>query len=88
MVIGMISFIGIYDTDRNPTVEDFNNAKMLLGTSSVLILMAFYSSPLTNLVQVVKTKDASSLNLALAIASGINGALWTCYGFAIADPVC
>lgn len=88
MVIGMISFIGIYDTDKNPTVEDFNNAKTLLGTSSVLILMVFYSSPLANLVQVVKKKDASSLNLSLAVASGINGVLWTCYGFAIADPVC
>lgn len=85
--IGMISFIGIYDTERNPSLEDFNTAKTLLGTTSVLILIVFYSSPLANLVDVVKKRDASSLNLALAIASGINGALWTSYGFAISDPV-
>ena len=87
MSIGMLAFIGIYDTDRVPTQEDLNHSKNLLGVSSVLILMVFYSSPLANLVQVIRKKDASSLNLSLAIASGINGALWTTYGFAIADPV-
>jgi solute carrier family 50 protein (sugar transporter) len=87
LVIAMIAFIGIYDTDKNPTIEDFNKAKTLLGITSVLILIVFYTSPLANLVQVIKSKDAGSINLALAIASGINGSLWACYGFAIADQV-
>ena len=87
MSIGMIAFIGIYNPDRNTSPEDFIKAKNLLGVSSILILTAFYTSPLLNMMQIIKTRDSSSINIYLAIALGINGSLWTTYGFAIDDPV-
>ena len=84
--ISMISYIAINDPD-SVGVDDLETARKLLGTTSVLILVVFYASPLANLYQIIKKKDATSLSLPLAIACGINGVLWTSYGFAIKDPV-
>lgn len=56
------------------------------GWVAVIALLIFYSSPLSDLANVIKSKDASSISLPLAIANGINGLLWTAYGFAIGNP--
>lgn len=56
------------------------------GWVAVIALLVFYSSPLTDLANVIKSKDASSISLPMAVANGINGLLWTSYGFAISNP--
>lgn len=56
------------------------------GWVAVIALLVFYTSPLSDLANVIKSKDASSISLTMAIANGINGLLWTSYGFAISNP--
>ncbi|KAI8919604.1 sugar efflux transporter for intercellular exchange-domain-containing protein [Entophlyctis helioformis] len=61
-------------------------AKIILGSIAVTILAVFYGSPLTDAVQVIRARDASSINPILATTSFLNGCLWTVYGIVIADP--
>ncbi|KAI8919605.1 sugar efflux transporter for intercellular exchange-domain-containing protein [Entophlyctis helioformis] len=61
-------------------------AKIILGSIAVAIVVAFYGSPLTNAVQVVQKRDASTIDPILAISTLLNTCLWTVYGFVIADP--
>jgi solute carrier family 50 protein (sugar transporter) len=67
------------------SIQDRGQAQVLLGIAAVIALVVFYSSPLSNLVKVIKSKDARSIHPGLAVASAINGLLWTCYGFAVKD---
>ena len=55
------------------------------GSVAVFNLLVFYASPLSNLVAVVKTRDASSIYAPLSVISVINGSLWTIYGLFIQD---
>ena len=73
---GTIAFVSFPQTDI---------AKNILGSIAVFVLCCFYTSPLSNLVMVIKTRDASSINIWLSIANLVNGSLWTCYGFALSD---
>ena len=61
-------------------------AKTVLGLVCVSILIIFYSSPLSDMYNVIKKRDSSSIDLLLALATFANGSLWTIYGIAIADP--
>lgn len=62
---------------------------MLLGVTNVVILALLYASPLSSMAivivlalirQVIKNKDASSINLNLAVAATLNSVLWSVYG--------
>ena len=74
--IAIIAFISL---------QDRGQAQVVLGIAAVIALVVFYSSPLSNLVKVIKSRDARSIHPGLAVASAINGLLWTCYGFAVKD---
>mmetsp|Transcript_8641 Transcript_8641/g.22492 ORF Transcript_8641/g.22492 Transcript_8641/m.22492 type:complete len:281 (-) Transcript_8641:216-1058(-) len=73
------------------------NASLLLGILPLspqdaygwmanLCLLFFYAAPLTSLADVVKSKDASSIDPLLAGCGVANGAFWAAYGLAIRDP--
>ncbi|EGF81945.1 hypothetical protein BATDEDRAFT_36766 [Batrachochytrium dendrobatidis JAM81] len=59
--------------------------RIVMGLVCVVILAVFYCSPLSDFYNVIKKKDASSIDVYLAAASLVNGSLWTVYGFAIGD---
>jgi len=70
-----VAFIGV----------DGPTGKSVMGWTCVIILVAFYSSPLTSMAQVIKTKDSSTIAVPLAVAALLNSAFWVIYGLFIAD---
>lgn len=56
------------------------------GWGANLILVAYYASPLSTVALVVRTRSSGSLHPGMVTMNLINGALWTSYGFAVADP--
>lgn len=56
------------------------------GWGANLILVAYYASPLSTVALVVRTRSSASLHPGMVTMNLINGALWTSYGFAVADP--
>jgi solute carrier family 50 protein (sugar transporter) len=59
---------------------DYEQGKAAIGATTVFFLVIFYSSPLSTLAMVIKTRNSESIHGPLAIANGINGILWTVYG--------
>eukprot|EP00835_Amoeboradix_gromovi_P003056 NODE_190_length_15503_cov_0.365814.p4 type:complete len:261 gc:universal NODE_190_length_15503_cov_0.365814:12336-11554(-) len=57
-----------------------------VGISCQVMLIGMYSSPLSLLFHIFKTKSSKGLNLSLSIMSLLNGMLWTAYGLMIKDP--
>ena len=49
------------------------------------ILLIFYASPLSTLLEVLRTRCSASLNLPLSVMNVINGSLWLVSGLAISD---
>ncbi|KAI9350213.1 sugar efflux transporter for intercellular exchange-domain-containing protein [Obelidium mucronatum] len=64
---------------------EFQTGSQVMGITANVVLIAFYGSPLSVCIAVVKEKDSSSLNFPLAVTSLINAALWTAYGIAISN---
>lgn len=58
----------------------FEQGKSAIGATTVFILVIFYSSPLSTVAMVIKTRNSNSIYAPLAIANGVNGILWTIYG--------
>ncbi|PNH08420.1 Bidirectional sugar transporter N3 [Tetrabaena socialis] len=56
-----------------------------MGTSAVIVLMAYYLIPLSTLPDIVRSRNAASIYPPLAAAAIANGGLWTIYGFALKD---
>ncbi|KAJ3128179.1 hypothetical protein HK100_009335 [Physocladia obscura] len=63
----------------------YDFGKQILGILANIVLVLFYGSPLSVCVKVIRERDSSSLSLPLALASALNGGLWTIYGFAMKD---
>lgn len=61
--------------------------RLVAGVTANVILGGMYASPLFVAVQVVRGRDASAIDLPLAVMCFVNGVLWTTYGIAIADPL-
>ncbi|KAI9222350.1 sugar efflux transporter for intercellular exchange-domain-containing protein [Blastocladiella britannica] len=59
--------------------------QLALGVLSNIILAAFYVSPISVLVTVVKTRNSGPFDPILAFACMLNGTLWVIYGIAIGD---
>lgn len=59
--------------------------RMLWGFTCNFVLLTYYAAPLSTLWTVLRSRSAASINPLLALANGLNGALWTAYGIAIAD---
>jgi hypothetical protein len=55
------------------------------GCTTVLILLIFYSAPLSALAEVFRTRSSASLYLPFAAMNVVNGLLWTTYGLALGD---
>ena len=78
---GLASFVTLVPYDESGKIRE-----QVSGWVAVIALLIFYTSPLSDLANVIKSKDASSISFPLAVANGINGLLWTTYGFAIGNP--
>ncbi|TPX36746.1 hypothetical protein SmJEL517_g01140 [Synchytrium microbalum] len=74
---GCFAFITLGATDTT--------GKTLVGIVTTAILVAFYFSPLSGLLQIIQSNDASSIHMPLALTSLCNGLLWGAYGLTIAD---
>ena len=48
--------------------------------TSNAILLVFYCSPLTTVLEVLRNKSSASLHLPLSVMTIINGTLWVAYG--------
>ena len=59
--------------------------KTLLAIAANAILLCFYTSPLSTVANIIKTKDSSSLTLPLCVMNIVNGTLWLMYGLAVGD---
>jgi solute carrier family 50 (sugar transporter) len=73
----MVSFITFRD--------NLEHGKLLLGLVSVLLLVSFYTSPLSEFAAIIRRRDASSISLPLAAATLVNAGLWLVYGLVLAD---
>ncbi|PNW77088.1 hypothetical protein CHLRE_10g421650v5 [Chlamydomonas reinhardtii] len=60
-------------------------ADTMWGINATIILMVYYVIPLSSLWDVIKSKNAISIYIPLAIGATANGCLWTAYGFALKD---
>jgi len=71
----------------NLPLDDVKEEKksFVWGLLCNLILVLYYSAPLSTLVSVVKTKSSSSLHWPSCLMNLINGTCWVAYGFAIQD---
>jgi uncharacterized protein with PQ loop repeat len=58
----------------------FDSAILLVGSFCIISSLVFYASPLINMVEIVKTKDSSSLYVPAIIINGVNCTLWFFYG--------
>ena len=63
-------------------------AELVWGASCNVVLLAFFSAPLSTLAHVVAARSSASIaaNWPLTVASLANAALWSAYGFAIHRP--
>jgi uncharacterized protein with PQ loop repeat len=52
----------------------------VLGAFCVISSLIFYAAPLINMIEIVKTKDSSSLYAPALVINGINCLLWFSYG--------
>mmetsp|Transcript_13992 Transcript_13992/g.30254 ORF Transcript_13992/g.30254 Transcript_13992/m.30254 type:complete len:297 (-) Transcript_13992:751-1641(-) len=64
---------------------DAHGQKEMWGLSCVLILMIYYTIPLSTLLHIIRTRNAASIYLPLAATAILNGGLWTIYGLAVQD---
>ena len=62
--------------------------ELMWGAAANLILIAFFSSPLSSLAHVLRTRCSATIfaNWPLSVVSTGNSALWTAYGLAIGRP--
>lgn len=63
-----------------------HNLKLLWGFAANGILLVFYASPLSSLLEVFQTRSNATIHLNMAIMTILNGALWVAYGLAIHNP--
>lgn len=81
----MIAFITLHESRTDAP-------RIVLGTTSVLCLVLYYTSPMvyisltkSTFYEILRTKNTSSLDPMLSIASVFNSVFWTIYGFVISD---
>ena len=53
------------------------------GLITNVVAVSFYASPLSDILNIIKTRDASSIDSYLSISLFFNGAMWVLYGYYI-----
>ncbi len=73
-------------------VSAFNNfadpraqGALLVGRVSMAFVIAYYASPLYSMLEVIRTKDSSSLYAPLLCVNLVNSSLWLIYGLSLGD---
>lgn len=56
------------------------------GFAGNIIALVYYGAPLSSMYDVIRTRNSASILLPLTLMNTANAALWTTYGFAVADP--
>lgn len=62
-----------------------SDLRLLWGYTANGILIVYYTAPLSTVVTVIRSKNASSIHWPMAIMNCVNGSLWLGYGLAIGD---
>ncbi|TPX34026.1 hypothetical protein SmJEL517_g03172 [Synchytrium microbalum] len=75
-LVTYICFIPLHDTETGKTIQ---------GVLAMLFFMLWVSSPLSNVVNVIKERNASSIDVFLAVSLLVSSLFWTVYGIAIRD---
>ena len=60
---------------------------VFIGTLGMGFSLAYYGSPLSTMVQVVKKRDSSSLHLPMVATSLLNAFMWVIYGYVAKNDV-
>jgi uncharacterized protein with PQ loop repeat len=63
---------------RDPSYDPLNVT--IVGAFSIISSLLFYGAPLINMIEIVKSKDASSLYAPALLINGANCTLWFFYG--------
>lgn len=70
------------------SLKSGDTGKFIVGITANLFTVCYYAAPCSNMLNVIKTKDASSLYLPMAIANLLNATSWIVYGiFGLGDPL-
>ncbi|KNE61201.1 hypothetical protein AMAG_06951 [Allomyces macrogynus ATCC 38327] len=59
----------------------YEAGQLAMGILTIVIQVLYYGSPLSTLVEVVRTRNSVHFLLPLALMGVINGGFWTVYGF-------
>eukprot|EP00158_Paraphelidium_tribonemae_P007066 Partr_v1_DN28097_c0_g1_i6_m56989 putative sugar transporter len=78
VVIAMIVFIPLVSSDDS-------TRQTVMGSTALFTHVMFYTSPLTTLYTVVKTRNSASFDWWLVFASILNAVFWSVYGLFIGD---
>ncbi|KAI8848508.1 sugar efflux transporter for intercellular exchange-domain-containing protein [Chytridium lagenaria] len=84
ILIGISSMVYLLSTISFCSLPEAS-ARLVLGVMTNVVLIGFYGSPLTAFLEVVRRRDASALNVPLAVMSFVNSALWVVYGLVQGD---
>jgi solute carrier family 50 protein (sugar transporter) len=75
-LMAMISCI-VYTDD----VASKEQGIVFIGTLGMAFSLAYYASPLSTILHVLKTKDSSTLYMPLILSSLVNSIMWVVYGY-------
>ncbi len=82
-IVSLLIFVTLFPS--NPSEYPTLIQKNLIGITCVIILVLFYTSPLSTLVLVIKQRDCSSIDWRLSLTCFFNGGFWAVYGIVIGD---
>lgn len=57
----------------------------IIGSIGVFLFLLFVTSPLTNIIKAIKTKDYASFSTGMSLATILNCSIWMAYGISIED---
>ena len=69
----------------NDAADAVEHERSVMGLFCNVVLVLYYSSPLTTIRTVLVEKNAKTLYAPTCAANAVNGAAWATYGFALGD---
>ena len=84
ILILLIAFCGMIMSCsmRNSSESD---RLVVAGVLANSILVVYYTSPLSTMFEVFRTRDSKSMHFPLVLCNCLNGVCWTSYGIALDD---